>query len=89
MNGSMMKRITSAALALAATFSVCAKDNDFDGSKKLLCAPVQVMDCTDGAECQRGLPDEFGAPAILRVDVAGKRIIGPKGESEILQIDRA
>ena len=83
-----MKRITSAALALAATFSVCAKDNDFDGSKKLLCAPVQVMDCTAGAECQRGLPDEFGAPAFLRVDVAGKRIIGARVESEILNVER-
>lgn len=84
-----MKRITYAVLALTATFSVCAADSDFDGSKKLICAPVQVMDCTAGAECQRGLPDEFGAPAFLRVDVAGKRIIGAKVESEILHIERA
>ena len=85
----MMKRTTTAVLALAATFSVCAAESDFDGSKRLICAPVQVMDCTAGTECHRGLPDEFGAPAFLRVDVAGKRIIGPKVESEILQIDRA
>lgn len=34
MNGPMMKRITPAALALAATFSVCAVESDFDGSKE-------------------------------------------------------
>lgn len=84
-----MKRITTAVFAMVTAVAANAADAEFDGSKRLICAPVQVMDCSVGDNCLRGLPDEFGAPSFLRVDVAGKRVIGPKVESEILLIDRA
>jgi hypothetical protein len=35
---------------------------DFDGSRLLICAPVQAFDCAPGEECAKGLPEEIGAP---------------------------
>ena len=84
-----MKRITTAVLAMAAALCAHAAEGDFDGAHKLICAPVQVLDCAAGDNCLSGFPDEFGAPAFLRIDVKGKRVIGPKVESEILHIDRS
>jgi hypothetical protein len=79
-------RIGLAALALAATWTSTAAD--FDGSKMLICAPVEAMDCTPGAECQRGTPDEIGAPAFIRIDFGKKVVIGPKRSSPITSIEK-
>jgi len=84
-----MKEMTTAVFAMAMAVAANASESEFDGSKRLICAPVQVMDCSVGDNCTRGLPDEFGAPSFLRVDVAGKRVIGSKVESEILLVDRS
>ena len=84
-----MRKITTAVFAMVMAVAANASESEFDGSKRLICAPVQVMDCSVGDNCIRGLPDDFGAPSFLRIDVAGKRVIGPKVESEILLIDRS
>jgi len=51
---------------------------DFDGSKTLICAPVQAIACHAGEACETGMPDEVGAPSFLRIDFAKKAIVGPK-----------
>ena len=62
---------------------------DFDGSKVLICAPVQAFDCAAGEDCARGLPEEIGAPAFMRIDVANKAVIGPNRTSPILFVDKS
>lgn len=62
---------------------------DFDGSRVLICAPVQAFDCAAGEECGKGLPEEIGAPAFMRIDVANKAVIGPKRTSPILWMDKS
>jgi hypothetical protein len=62
---------------------------DFDGSRVLICAPVQAFDCAAGEDCGKGLPEEIGAPAFLRIDVANKAVIGPKRTSPILWTDKS
>ena len=62
---------------------------DFDGSKLLICAPVEASDCAHGEECRKGLPDDIGAPAFMRIDFANKAVIGPKRSSPILLMDKS
>jgi hypothetical protein len=61
---------------------------DFDGSKLLICAPVEAMDCVSGGGCEQKLPEEVGAPAFMRVDVQKKVVVGPKQTSQILRISK-
>jgi hypothetical protein len=83
----MSARIGLAALALAASWSSTAAD--FDGSKMIICAPVEAMDCTPGAACGRGIPSDIGAPAFLRIDFSKKVVIGPKRTSPITSMEKS
>jgi hypothetical protein len=79
-------RITAAAcLCIAGSLSQAA---DFDGSKPLICAPVEAMDCAAGAGCVKGIPDDIGAPAFMRIDFEKKVVIGPKRVSPVLFMDK-
>ena len=66
-----------------------APAGDFDGSKLFICAPVEALDCSAGDACAKGTPDDIGAPAFLRIDVAQKAVIGPKRTSAIQFMDRS
>lgn len=79
-----MKNLTSMPLvALTLAFGATAMAGDFDGSKPLICAPVEAMDCISGGGCEKGIPDDVGAPAFMRIDFAKKLIVGPKRSSPI------
>lgn len=60
----------------------------FDGSKPLICASIQVFNCSPGEDCERGLPESVGAPQFLRIDLAKKEIIGPKRTAKIVSLDK-
>lgn len=62
---------------------------DFDGSKRLICAPVEAMDCAPGEACTKGRPDDIGAPSFLRLDFAQKAIVGAKQTTPILFMDKS
>ena len=62
---------------------------DFDGSKPLICAPVQAMDCVRGDDCSSGLPEDVGAPAFMRLDFAKKSVTGPARVSEIMLLEKS
>jgi hypothetical protein len=80
-------RIGLAALALAASWTSTA--SDFDGSRMIICAPVEAMDCTPGAVCQRGIPNDIGAPAFIRIDFAKKIVIGPRRNTPITSFEKS
>jgi len=71
-----------------------AMAGDFDGSKPLICAAAEAVECGSGEQCTKGLPADFSLPTFLRVDVDKKTVAGPlrtsriqvmeKGEKEIL-----
>lgn len=73
---------------LLGTLGSAAFAGDFDGTKKLICAPVQAMACAAGADCESGTPDEMGAPAFMRIDFAKKQIVGPKRSTTIRAMDQ-
>jgi len=80
-----MMHLPLAALVLA--FGGTAMAGDFDGSKPLICAPIEAMDCIAGGGCEKGIPDDVGAPAFMRIDFAKKTIVGPKRSSPIRFMD--
>lgn len=81
-----MMRLPYAALIWSLGSAAIA--GDFDGSKKLICAPVEAMECSSGIGCDAGIPDDVGAPAFMRIDFARKVIVGPKRTSPIRSVDK-
>lgn len=81
-----IRNLIFSGLALMATY---ASASDFDGSKPLLCATQAALDCARGEDCSSGLPEDVGAPAFMRIDLAKKAVIGPQKTSDILLQDKS
>jgi len=78
----------AAASAAAWAVATSAFAADFDGSKRLICATVEARDCVPGEECFRGLPDEVGAPAFVRIDFEKRSLVGPHRTTPILFMEK-
>lgn len=76
-------------LGVVLAASVATAGEPFDGTKPLLCASVEAMDCVSGASCISGLPEAIGAPQFLKVDFAGKQISGPKRATSVLKMEKS
>ena len=84
-----MRRFLYMVVALGWLSAGTAMAGDFDGSKLLICAPVEAIDCGPGEECTKGRPDDIGAPNFLRLDFAQKAIVGPKRTTPIVFMDKS
>ena len=84
-----MTRVLHIVAALALLTWGAAAAGDFDGSKLLICAPVEALDCGPGAGCAQERPEDVGAPNFLRIDVANNVIVGPKQTTPILLMDKS
>ncbi len=51
-----------------------ARAGDFDGSKRLLCAPADIFECGPSVACQRSTPEDADVSRFLRVDFKKKRL---------------
>jgi len=60
----------------------------FDGTKPLLCASVEAIDCDPGVACERGIPEIMGAPQFMRVDFAKNEIAGPLRTAKIRSMEK-
>jgi len=47
---------------------------DFDGSKPMLCAAVNLQECVPGGGCESVTPESINAPEFLRIDGKKKTI---------------
>lgn len=83
-----MKRFFQIPLVMLVCFAGSAAAADFDGSKLLICATVEAMDCTSGEDCTKGRPEDIGAPAFMRIDFAKKLIFGPKRSTQIVFMEK-
>jgi hypothetical protein len=83
-----MKALVRIATLIACLASGNAVAGDFDGSKVLICAPAEAMDCASGAACTNARPVDLGAPAFFRVDVGNRSVIGPKRTTQIQFIEK-
>jgi len=84
-----MKNIRNLLLTSLTLLAMPAFATDFDGSKPLLCATQSALDCARGDDCAAGMPEEIGAPAFMRLDLAKKTVIGPHTTSDILLQDKS
>ena len=60
----------------------------FDGTKPLLCASIEAVDCDPGEPCERGIPEIMGAPQFLRIDFAKNEIAGPLRTTKIRSLEK-
>ena len=84
-----MRRFLYMVAALVVITAGTASAGDFDGSKLLICAPVEAIDCAAGEDCMKGRPDDIGAPNFLRIDFAQKVIVGPQRTTPIVSMDKS
>jgi hypothetical protein len=84
-----MQTIRNIVLLSISLLALPALAADFDGSKPLLCATQAALDCSRGDDCAAGLPEDIGAPAFMRIDLAKKAVIGPNTTSDILLQDKS
>jgi hypothetical protein len=68
-------------------FCICiapltAVAGEFDGSKPLLCAAIEVMECVPGGGCQKVTPEAVNLPRFLRMSFKEKRITAPRGSEQ-------
>ena len=47
---------------------------DFDGSKPLLCAVIDIVECGSGGKCQQVTAEDVGIPRFLKVNFKKKTI---------------
>jgi hypothetical protein len=61
---------------------------DFDGSKSLLCAIIEIYDCGAESECEKATPEEVNAPRFFKIDFKQKKISGTleSGQQRTTQI---
>ena len=56
---------------------------DFDGSKPLLCAVIETIECGPDSECLRGEAESIDMPAFLKIDFAKKTISGTRQDGTV------
>ena len=84
-----MKIIASLSLfVLFVAVSPAFAGDVFDGTKPLLCASIEAVDCDPGEPCERGIPDIMGAPQFMRIDFAKNEIAGPLRTSKIRSVEK-
>lgn len=75
-------------LMVAGLLCATASADTLSGTKRLLCTTEELKDCVAGTECFNGLPAEYGAPVSLRIDFAGKQVLGESRKSKIRDIEK-
>ena len=84
-----MRIITSLILfGLLVAVSPAFAEDVFDGTKPLLCASIEALDCDPGVACVRGIPEMMGAPQFLRIDFAKNEIAGPQRITKIRSMEK-
>ena len=74
---------------LACCFSSQALAGDFDGSKPLICAIIEVVECAPGSECSRSIPENFNLPQFVKINFKDRTITSkrPDGEEKVTLIE--
>jgi hypothetical protein len=76
-------KIFGLAVLITSIFSFPAVAGDFDGSKPLICALMDLVECQPGGNCQSKTAVELGLPQFFRINFQEKIISGTQsGGSE-------
>lgn len=78
-----LRRLTIAALVLGAlTGPVHA--GEFDGSKPLVCALLELSSCESGSDCRKETPDSVNVPQFVFIDAKQNTISGTRPGGQTL-----
>jgi hypothetical protein len=75
-------------IGLFAAVSPAFAGDPVDGTKPLLCASIEALDCDPGEPCERGIPEMMAAPQFVRVDFTKNEIAGPKRTTKIRSMEK-
>jgi len=56
---------------------------DFDGSKPLLCAVIETIECSPDRKCLRGEAENIDMPQFLKINFKEKAISGTREDGEV------
>jgi hypothetical protein len=59
---------------LICMFSFPAMAGDFDGSKELICAVMNLVECQPGGKCQQVTAEDVGIPHFWKINFKEKKI---------------
>ncbi len=71
-----MIRIIFISILTIIIFPFFAVAQDLDGSKPLICSVVEVVECSPGTPCIKGLPDNFDFPQFIKINFKDKLLVG-------------
>jgi hypothetical protein len=71
-------KVMGLALILTCVTPLSVPAGDFDGSKPLTCAVIDVVECVPGGQCEERMPGEIDIVQFLQVDVTKKTITGTR-----------
>ena len=76
-------------LMMICMFSFAAFAGDFDGSKPMICAVMDIVECQPGGKCQQITAEEASIPNFFKINVKNKKISGvlADGSKRITQIE--
>ncbi len=86
-------KISGIMLTIVCLFSVPVAAGDFDGSKELLCAVMDLIECVPGGKCKEVTAEEVGIPNFLRTNFEKKMLSatfadGSKKISPIVNLEK-
>jgi hypothetical protein len=87
--GQAVRHVARFAAGTVLAAASAAYAGDFDGTRNLICAPVEVNDCVAVEGCIKTVPSEVGAPAFIRIDFAKQAMVGPERTSPIRLSERS
>ena len=86
-------KIFGLTLMIICMCSLVAVAGDFDGSKPLICAVMDLVECQPGGKCQQVTAEEVGIPHFLKINFKEKKISatqasGSKKSTEIENFEK-
>jgi hypothetical protein len=67
-------KIFGLAMALVGLMAFPALAGDFDGSKPLICAVMDLVECQPGGKCQQVTAEDVGIPHFWKINFKEKKI---------------
>ena len=71
-------------LLLICISPVHALAGDFDGSKNLLFATIQIFECEANAKCEQVTPEEINFAQFLKINFKKKEITGTRKNGDVI-----
>jgi len=78
---------TLGALGLALALPAAPVAASFDGSVPLMCAAIEILECSADGECHRRTAENVNLPRFIKLDFAKKTMSGAGGDQRTAPIN--